>query len=390
MFLSLVYQKNIFRKANRRFIDYNQDNNGGGSTRPALPGQKSPFLNKEAALFMTDRILPLGKLPPDLLAQVLAKSPVTDPRVILGPGVGMDCAVVDAGRHLLVFKSEPITFVTNSIGWYAVQVSVNDVATTGADPRWMLTTLLLPEGQTTPEMVWEIGEEIFSTCRSLGISVIGGHTEITHGLVNPILVATLIGEVDRERLITPRGASDGDIILLTKGVPVEGTAILAQEFPERLKESFTPEEITRAARFLYDPGISVLRDAQIAVESGEVTAMHDPTEGGLAAALWELSEASNNSLTVDMSKVHVPDLSSRICRFFGLDPYATIASGALLLTCKPSSEILICQALQKANISCVAIGRVEAGEVGVWHTENGERSLMNRPIRDEITRVFEQ
>ena len=339
---------------------------------------------------MSDRILPLGKLPPDLLAQVLANAPVTDPRVILGPGVGMDCAVIDAGRHLLVFKSEPITFVTNSIGWYTVQVSVNDVATTGADPRWMLTTLLLPEGQTTPELVWEIGEEIFSTCRSLGISVIGGHTEVTHGLANPILVATLIGEVDRERLITPRGASDGDIILLTKGVPVEGTAILAQEFPECMQETFTPEEITRAARFLYDPGISVLRDAQIAVEAGEVTAMHDPTEGGLAAALWELAEASNNRLAVDMSKVHVPDLAGRICRFFGLDPYATIASGALLLTCKPSSETLICEALEKANISCVPIGRVEAGEIGVWSTASGERSLIDRPTRDEITRVFEK
>jgi hydrogenase expression/formation protein HypE len=140
---------------------------------------------------------------------------------------------------------------------------------------------------------------IFSACRSLGISVIGGHTEITHGLANPILVATLIGEVERERLITPRGASEGDTILLTKGVPIEGTAILAQEFPNALVKP-SARRITRAARFLYDPGISVLRDAQIAVESGEVTAMHDPTEGGLSAALWELAEASGHSLVVDM------------------------------------------------------------------------------------------
>jgi hydrogenase expression/formation protein HypE len=337
---------------------------------------------------MSDRILPLGKLPPDLLAQVLAKSPVTDPRVILGPGIGMDCAVVDAGRHLLVFKSEPITFVTDSLGWYAVQVSVNDIATTGATPRWLLTTLLLPEGQTTPEMVWKIGEELFSACRSLGISLIGGHTEITHGLANPILVATLIGEVERERLITPRGAQAGDIVLLTKGVPIEGTAILAQEFPLRLAQTFSQEDITRAARFLFDPGISVLRDAQIALATGGVTAMHDPTEGGLSAALWELSKASGHSLVVNMEAVPVPELSGRICRTFGLDPYAAIASGALLLTARPASAPAISQALEEAGIRCTLIGRVEDGE-GVWTEQHGTRTLLTYPERDEITRVFE-
>jgi hydrogenase expression/formation protein HypE len=338
---------------------------------------------------MSDRILPLGKLPPDLLAQVLANSPVSDPRVILGPGVGMDCAVVDAGRNLLVFKSEPITFVTNALGWYAVQVSVNDIATTGATPRWMLATLLLPEGQTTSDMVLRIGEEIFSACRTLGISVIGGHTEVTHGLANPILVATLVGEVERERLITPRGASQGDAVLLTKGVPIEGTAILAQEFPQRMSKAFTSEEVTRAARFLYDPGISVLRDAQLAVEAGEVTAMHDPTEGGLAAALWELAEASDLSLVIDLDTVQIPELAGRVCRFFDLDPYATISSGALLLTAKPGSANAISEALVNNGIPCAVIGRIEGGGKGVWNEQNGQRTALGRPERDEITKVFE-
>jgi hydrogenase expression/formation protein HypE len=337
---------------------------------------------------MSDRILPLGKLPPDLLAQILSKSPISDPRVLLGPGIGMDCAVVDAGKHLLVFKSEPITFVTESLGWYAVQVSVNDVATTGAEPRWILTTLLLPEGQTTPDLVWKIGEEIFRTCQSMGISLIGGHTEVTHGLPNPILVATLVGEVERERLITPRGASPGDVILLTKGVPIEGTAILAQEFAPKLREAFSKEEVTLAARYLYDPGISVLRDAQIAAGAGEVTAMHDPTEGGLSAALWELSEACGHALVVNMTAVQVTDLSRRICQFFNLDPYATIASGALLLTAKPYSTDAIAQALAAAGIPCTPIGRVEAGDTGVWDESDGQRSLLTRPEQDEITKLF--
>lgn len=338
---------------------------------------------------MDQPILPLGKLPPDMLEQILAKLPVSDARVVLGPGIGMDCAVVDAGRQLLVFKSEPVTFVTNALGWYAVQISVNDVATTGAEPRWMLATLLLPEGQTTPQMVDRIGDELISACQSLGISLIGGHTEITHSLTRPILVATLIGEVERQRLVTPRGVAPGDLILLTKGVPIEGTAILAQEFAHQLAATLSQEDIRRAAGFLFDPGISILRDARVALAAGEVTAMHDPTEGGLIAALCELAKASGRALVVDLDAAPVPHLSARICQAFGLDPFATIASGALLLTVKPSSAEAIQRALEHAGIRCAIIGRVEAGE-GAWNEKNGQRSRLSHPKRDEITRLFEK
>ena len=335
---------------------------------------------------MSSSFLPLGKLPPELLARVLSGAPVTDERVILGPGVGMDCAVVDLGERLLVLKSEPITFVTSNLGWYAVQVSVNDIATTGALPRWYLASLLLPEGRTTPEQVLQIGEELFAACRELGISVVGGHTEVTHGIDHPIMAGTMIGEVARERLVTPRGAAPGDRVLLTKSVPIEGTAILAQEFPERLAETLSPAEIERAAGYLRDPGISVLRDAQTALDAGAVTAMHDPTEGGLAAALWELAEASGRRLVVELEKVPVSEISAKVCAAFGLDPLATIASGALLLTAKAGSVKGICAVLEREGIHCAEIGRVEEGEWGVW-TAEGEK--LPRPERDEITKVFE-
>jgi hydrogenase expression/formation protein HypE len=328
--------------------------------------------------------LPLGKLPFELLAQVLARAPMHDPRVLLGPGVGLDCAVLDLGSTLLVFKAEPITFATDKIGWYAVQIAVNDIATTGAQPRWMLTTLLLPEKATTPSLVMEIGEQVFSACESLGISVIGGHTEITYGLDRPILMSTLIGEVAPGQLVTPRGASPGDRVLLTKGVPIEAAAILAREFPERLRPALTDAEIRQAADFLYAPGISVYRDAQVAVQAGGVTGMHDPTEGGLAAALWEMAEASGHRLRVDTRAVPVPDLSARICRVFGLDPLASIASGSLLITARPESVAGIRAALESEGIACAEIGAVEPGAPEAWDGEH----LLPRPARDEITRVF--
>jgi hydrogenase maturation factor len=337
-----------------------------------------------------NELLPVGKLPAELLAHLLAQAPVYDPRVLVGPGIGFDCAVVDAGGpELLVFKSDPITLATDEIGWYLVQVNSNDIATTGAVPRWLLITMLLPEGQATAGTATLISQQIYDACRELEISVIGGHTEVTYGLERPLVVGTLVGEVARECLVTPRGATPEDRILLTKGVPIEATAILAREFSDRLSQVLSPAELAQAQAFLRDPGIGVLRDAQTAMRAGKVTAMHDPTEGGLAGALWELAEASGQALLIETAAVPIPSLSARICRAFGLDPLATIASGALLLTTPAADAAAIQQALGAEGIACHEIGVVEPGPPGVWQkTENGRHHLP-RPVRDEIARVYE-
>jgi hydrogenase maturation factor len=296
--------------------------------------------------------------------------------------------VLELGDNCLVFKSDPITFATEAIGWYLVQVNSNDIVTTGATPRWLLLTMLLPENKSTPQSVVAVGESVFAACREMGISVLGGHTEITHGLERPILCGTLIGEVSREKLVTPAGMKPGDLILLTKGVPIEGTAILAREFPDRLNHILDQTQIAAAQNYLYRPGISVLRDAQIAQEVGQVTAMHDPTEGGLVTALWEMAEASGNTLVVDLSAVPISTLSRRICAAFDLDPLATIASGALLLTTTTADAPRIRQALIAAGIDCAVIGHVEEGSAAVWHKTLDGRQRLPRTERDEIGKVY--
>ena len=333
--------------------------------------------------------LPVGKLPPDLLAQFLSKAPILDPRVLQGPGVGLDCAILDFGDTLLALKSDPITFATAEIGWYGVQVNANDIATSGARPRWFLVTLLLPEKAATAQLAEQISDQVFRACQDMGVSVIGGHTEITYNIDRPIFVGTMIGEVARDRLVTSRGARPEDRILLTKGIPIEATAILAREFPDRLRQFLTPTELHQAQNFLYDPGISVLQDALVAVDAGRVTAMHDPTEGGMATALWELAEASQCTLTVDPGAVPVPDLSERICHEFGLDPLAAIASGALLLTVATEDALGICQALEAGGIPCRDIGSVESGQAAVWQSTPAGRRPLPRPERDAIAKVFE-
>ena len=336
-----------------------------------------------------EKILPVGKLPAALLAQLLAQAPTQDPDILLGPGVGLDCAVVEVGDRLLVYKSDPITFATDEIGWYAVQVNANDIATTGATPRWFLSTLLLPEGQTTAELVEQISHELYDACRAINVALIGGHTEITYGLDRPILVGTLIGEVERDHLVTPQGANPGDRILLTKGVPIEGIAILAREFPDRLRQYLSPAEMKQAQAFLRDPGISILPDVKIALSAGRVTAMHDPTEGGLATALWELAKTCRHALCIDPAAVPILPLAARVCQTFDLDPLATIASGALLLTTPPEDVMHICHALIGAGIPCAELGEVEAGPATVWYETDTGRKILPFPDRDEIARIYE-
>ena len=336
-------------------------------------------------------VLPVGKLPPELLARLLLQTPTFDSRVLLGPGIGLDCAVVEYGEKCLVLKTDPITFATDQIGWYAVQVNSNDIATSGADPRWMLLTVLLPVGKSTAELAEEIFGQVYEACKKHEISVIGGHTEITSGIDRVIIVATMIGEVDRHKLVTPRGAQPGDSLLLTKVIPIEATALIAREFPSILRIVLTPDEVQLAENYLHDPGISILRDAKIALASGRVTAMHDPTEGGLAAALWELAEASQVSISIDADAIPIPKLSRRICQAVGLEPLASIASGALLLAVEADNAEAIRSSLIKEKILCTHIGNIGLPPVGVLIKQSSSSAgiLLPRPDRDAITKLYE-
>lgn len=223
--------------------------------------------------------LPTGKLPAELLRRLLTRFSPTDPRVIVGPRVGVDAAVIDVGDRYLVAKTDPVTFATDEIGWYAVHVNANDVACCGAVPRWFMATLLLPERDTTEELVEQIFTQITDACRQLGVSLCGGHTEITHGLDRPIVVGQMLGEVAPDGLVTAAGARPGDVLLLTKSIAIEGTALLARELSTRLVKLLSADELQRCRDLLRLPGISVVREARLALEIGGVHALHDPTRG---------------------------------------------------------------------------------------------------------------
>jgi hydrogenase maturation factor len=333
--------------------------------------------------------LPVGKLRPDLLQRLLAKHTGTDARVVVGPRIGEDAAVLDIGDRYLVVTTDPITFATDEIAWYALHVNANDLAVCGARPLWFLATLLLPEGGVTEARVETLFAELGEACAELGVALIGGHTEVTAGLARPIVVGTMLGEVDKARLVTTGGAREGDALLLTKGVPLEGAAILARERgPEAERRGVPAAVVKRAAGFLRRPGISVLPEARLAAAAGRVHAMHDPTEGGLAAACWELSQAAGVGLRVDRERVPVLPEGRALCEAFGLDPLGTIASGALLLAVAPGDAERVVEACRGAGIECAAIGRVTPASEGVTLAAGGVARPMPSFPQDEISKIF--
>ena len=335
------------------------------------------------------RFLPVGKLRPAFLGALLTRHPITDPRVFMGPRVGEDAAVLDIGDRFLVATSDPITFASEEPAWYAVQVNVNDIAVRGACPRWFLATLLLPEGRTDEDAVARLFEEIMAACAEVDVTLVGGHTEVTAGLDRPIVVGTMLGEVAKDKLVTTGGARVGDAVVLTKGVPLEGAALIAREKEAELRaRGIRPAVIARAKGFLRQPGLSVLPEAEIACELATVHAMHDPTEGGVATALHELAIAAGVGLRIDRSRITVVPEGAELCREFGLDPLGTIASGSLLMTLSPAEAGVVIHALAREGIDSHYIGQVVPREQGILLVDGSQQEPLPIFEQDEITKIF--
>jgi hydrogenase maturation factor len=306
----------------------------------------------------------------------------------VGPGIGEDAAVIDTGGpRYLIAKTDPITFTADQIGWYAVHINANDIATKGARPLWYLATLLLPEDLTTKDLAEQIFQDTLNACKSIGVSLVGGHTEITTGLSRPIVVGQMLGEVDKKQLVRTDGARKGDVIVLTKGIAIEGTAVIAREREEELLQILDAQTLTRCRDFMHQPGISVLKEALAASQYSSVHAMHDPTEGGLATALHEVARAAGVGLLVRAEAVPVLAETQAICNHYHLDPMGLIASGALLIILAANELENLLSRLELEGIEAAEIGEVTEKSKGVkLLTADG---LCDLPLyeQDELTRI---
>jgi hydrogenase maturation factor len=331
-----------------------------------------------------------GKLPAAMLAELLGTIRHTDRRVLLGPGIGRDAAVIDIGHgRVLVAKTDPVTFAADEIGWYAVNVNANDIACMGARPAWFMATALLPPG-SSDDLPGRIFAQLTSTCSALGIELVGGHTEVTIGLDRPVVIGAMLGEAARDEIVMGERAAEGDRIVLTKGIAIEGTALLARESGEDLiRAGVKKTDVRRAAAMLHEPGISVVRDAAAICEAVRPAMMHDPTEGGLSTALYELAEAAGATLRVDLEAVEVFDETRVVCGALGLDAMGLLASGALLCLIAPGDAGRAVEALRAVKITSRVIGTVERGPARVIIGAEDSTTPLARFARDEIARYYE-
>jgi len=334
-------------------------------------------------------VLPLGKIPIDILKEIVFKNLGAKRReVVLGPSAGIDGAVVDIDNKSLIVSMDPITGALERIGWLAVNVNANDIATFGVEPTFLLSCILLPENADR-KIVETITNQMDKAAKNLGIAIVGGHCEVTPGLTSPIVIGCTIGVTEKGNYVTAGGAKLGDKLILTKSAGIEGTAILASDRESPLKKALN-RSLIRNAKELYEE-ISVVKDALTAFKTGGVHAMHDPTEGGIAGGIHEIADASRLGVKVFEEKIRVRPETAMICKFFQIDPLQLIASGSLLIAAKPDLAEKVMKALEK--------GRVEAAIIGEFLSSPEERSIvcsggkteeLVRPTTDHLWRALEK
>lgn len=332
--------------------------------------------------------LPTGKVPSkSLLKTVLGHLGVPNTRLLSGPAIGEDAAIIEMGDKVLVLATDPITAAVQNIGWLSVHINANDVATCGAKPLWFLNSILLPM-QANEELLGIIMRQIDQAAHELNISVIGGHSEVTPGLNHPIITGFMVGEAARDSYVTSSGARPGDKIILTKQAGIEGTAILATDLANILENKLSTTSLEKARGLIKE--ISVVREAMLAVEVGGIDAMHDPTEGGVINGLWELAEAARVGIIVSEERIPISSVTKTICNILNIDPLKIMGSGALLIVTKSNKVNAVKSSLQKEGIMTSVIGEITSLEKGRKLIKpDGTPTELVPPEQDHVYKVLD-
>lgn len=333
--------------------------------------------------------LPPGKIPIDILNEVVFKNLGADRKeVVLGPTAGVDGSILDVGNKSLIVSMDPITGAVERIGWSAVNVNANDIATFGVAPTFLVSCIMLPENADR-KMVETITSQMDMAAKELDIAIVGGHCESTPGLTNPIVVGCIMGLTDKGKYVTAAGAKTGDKLILTKSAGIEGTAILASDREEQLKKIMNTDALDAAKKFYSQ--ISVVKDALTAYRTGGVHAMHDPTEGGILGGIHEMADAFNFGVKVYEDKITVEPETAKICRYFEIDPLQLIGSGALLIAAQAEKSVEIIENLAKEQICAAEIGEFLANvNKRLLMKKNGAAEDLPRPASDHLWRALKQ
>ncbi|MGB9740376.1 MAG: AIR synthase family protein [Candidatus Bathyarchaeia archaeon] len=333
--------------------------------------------------------LPFGKVPMELLKEVIFKNlGFKRGEVALGPSIGFDGAVINISDKSLIVSMDPITGALERIGWLALNINANDIATFGVAPAFFLSCVLLPE-KADRKILETICVQMDAAAKSLEIAIVGGHCEVTPELTHPIVVGCMMGITERGKYVTAGGAQAGDKLILTKSAGIEGTAILASDMEKELRKT-VDEKLLADAKFFFDK-ISVVKEALIAFKTGAVHAMHDPTEGGVAGGIHEMADASNLGFKIYEESIPVARETMKICRFFGIDPLCLIASGSMLIAVKRGSENIVLRDLASNGITANVIGEfLPSPDKRLIKCKDGREKDLIRPECDHLWLALEK
>lgn len=325
----------------------------------------------------------IGKLPePILIRSVLKQVKHRREEVLVGPAVGQDCAVVEIEPdEVFVMSSDPITGTVKDLGSHCIHVTANDLAAAGAEPVGVMLTMMLPDSTKEVE-IQRIIADAEAVCQTMQMEILGGHTEITNVVRQPLISVTGVGKMKRSRLITTKDIEPQQDIIITKWIGLEATAILAKEREEELVKRFPAGLVDTAKGF--SQYLSVLPESRIAMAHG-VSSMHDITEGGVFGALWEMVSGAGLGLEVDLRKIPIRQETVEICEYFGLNPYQIMSSGSMMITARDGAALV--RDLEKAGIAAVIVGRTTDGNDKIL-TNGEEIRYLDKPQPDELYKVM--
>lgn len=322
----------------------------------------------------------VGKIPTKLLEKIIiqpiCKNNPNRAEILVKPNVGEDCTALDFGDEICVLSTDPITGANEEIGKIAVNINANDIASSGAEPIGILVTVLLPPTCDENDLE-KIMTGIYENANEKGISVLGGHTEVTEAVNKPIVSCTVVGKTKNRKFISSGGARVGDDVIMTKWAGLEGTAIIANDFEKKLKGAVSQELINKAK--LLSNYLSVIEEGKIAAQNG-VLCMHDVTEGGILGACYEIAFCSGVGIEVELDKIPVLEETKEICKVYNINPYKLISSGCMLMSHKDGKALV--KSLEENNIKATVIGKIV--EDGKYIISKGEKTILSEPEADEL------
>jgi len=334
----------------------------------------------------------IGKMSPDKMQDLVSGcfgAPNT--KLIVGPGQGLDAAIIQLDNDKIMAVAEDPIFPApglplETFGWFTVHIGASDVAVTGVNPEFMSYSLLLPPQFSTTD-TRTIIESISHTAKDLGITIVGGHTGWYGAVTVPTIGGiTVWGYADKNEWISPGGAQNGDILLMTKGPAIEATALLSVLNKDYLSKHIRADLLQQSLERTQQ--ISVVQDAKIAFNSGGVHAMHDATEGGVLCGLYEISSASKIPLYADLDNVDIPEDIQQCAHVLNFDPWCAISEGTLLLAVDPAYTTKVQKALKASGSACFALGHFDSSLNMSMLKRDNVRQKLPLPVPDPFWDLF--